>query len=64
MLRSCTRPMSHCSEHLQAKKCGQKDTQRDTLQFHKMIFFSVGEIARVEGGYEAWGREVGLRYLM
>ena len=45
--------MTHCNEHLQAKKCGQKvycGTHCDTLQLPQGDFFSfVGEDARVGG---------------
>ena len=69
--------MTHCSEYLRVKMCGQKGPLRDTVthcSFHNKIlcflFFGgsfvcficilifyllLGEVARIEDGYEGTG---------
>jgi hypothetical protein len=64
------RPMSHCHEHLQAKKCGY--TMEHTVAHHSFhefffffsffLFFWVGGCGR-GGGYEGFGK-MRLKYKM
>jgi hypothetical protein len=58
--RSWTKPMTHCSEYLQVRKCGQKDILWDRLWYTTVsttFFFSFkGEVVRAKGGYEGTRR--------
>ena len=61
--------MTHCNEHLQVKMCGQRDILWDTVThyiLHEMfskllllfvcLFYFLGDVARMKGGYEEMGR--------